>query len=258
MSAPIGTASSAGDGTGRASDDVAPARPHVAAVSHRPSEAESPVASAPDATREVELLRRAQAGDRAAFGQFVVATQDRLYTVLVRLVGDRDEARELAQESYLRALSHLDSFRHSAAPYTWLYRIAVNLAVTRLRKVRRQRTFTLPDAGGDRASAADRPDQVMERRERDRQVVAALGRLDAEFRAILVMRDVDGLDYKDISDVLELPLGTVKSRIFRARLALREELIRLGYGTATGTNRPATVETPRGMSGGAGSGGGAG
>lgn len=257
MSAPIGTASSAGDGAGPVRDDVAPARPHSPAVSHRPVEATTPRTPTSDASREVELLRRAQTGDRGAFGQFVVATQDRLYTVLVRLVGDRDEARELAQEAYLRALSHLDSFRHSAAPYTWLYRIAVNLAVARLRKVRRQRTFTLADAGLDRVSATDRPDEAMEKRERDRHVVAALGRLDAEFRAILVMRDVDGLDYKDISDVLELPLGTVKSRIFRARLALREELLRLGYGTAPTANKPPTVESPKGISGGAGTAGGA-
>lgn len=179
--------------------------------------------------RESDLLRRAQAGDRPAFGQFVLATQDRLYNLLVRIVGDREEARELAQDAYLKALLALPGFRNSAAPYTWLYRIAVNLAIARLRKVRRHRVFSLDAphaavAGG--GVHGDDPGSQALARERQRQVVAALGRLDSEYRAVLVMRDVEGLDYKDISDVLELPLGTVKSRIFRARLALREELSR--------------------------------
>lgn len=183
----------------------------------------------PVADSEEALLRRAQEGDRPAFGQFVTSTQDRLYTLLVRIVGDRDEARELAQEAYLKALAALSSFRGSAAPYTWLYRIAVNLAVARLRKVRRQRTFSL-DGGtapsSNLTSSVETPEAAVLRREQEKYVVAALGRLDSEYRAVLVMRDVDGLDYKEISDVLELPLGTVKSRLFRARLALREEINR--------------------------------
>jgi RNA polymerase sigma-70 factor (ECF subfamily) len=178
------------------------------------------------AAREVESIRRAQAGDRAAFGDFVQLTQDRLFTLLVRIMGDREEARELAQEAYLKALMGLPEFRASAAPYTWLYRIAVNLAIGRLRKVRRHRHFSL-DLAQDRASdATPAPDEAALRRERNQQVLSALGRLDSEYRAVLVMRDVDGLDYRDISDVLELPIGTVKSRIFRARLALREELLK--------------------------------
>lgn len=190
----------------------------------RPLDDASPAANG-SAAREAETLRRAQAGDRAAFGDFVHLTQDRLYTVLVRIMGDREEARELAQESYLKALLGLPGFRNNAAPYTWLYRIAVNLAIGRLRKVRRQRTFSLDAASIDRpAQPSLGPESVVLDRERNQQVLAALGRLDSEYRAVLVMRDIDGLEYKEISDVLELPIGTVKSRIFRARLALRDEL----------------------------------
>jgi RNA polymerase sigma-70 factor (ECF subfamily) len=186
-------------------------------------------------------LRRAKSGDRAAFAQFVLASQDRLFTVLLRIVGDRDEARELAQDTYLRALQAISTFRGASSPYTWLYRIGVNLAIARLRKVRRQRTFSLdhptprghhsahdagPASNDLRDEHAEDPAAAVMRHERDRQVLLALGRLDAEYRAVLVMRDVDDMDYKEISDVLELPLGTVKSRLFRARLALREELNR--------------------------------
>lgn len=206
-------------------------------------------------TEELELVRRAQDGDRAAFGAFVVATQDRLYTVLVRIIGDREEARELAQETYLKAFSSLASFRGDSAPYTWLYRIAVNLAIARLRKVRRHRVFSLDSAstsaaaggGGGIGSAARGtdpqlgPDAHALAAEQARQVVAALGRLDSEYRTVLVLRDVDQLDYREIADVLQLPIGTVKSRLFRARLSLREELQRYMTGDP---RRPAPPSDP--------------
>lgn len=215
-------------------------QPEPAMGGHAPSASEENMErgaggeSAADA--ELKLLKDAQAGDRGAFGEFVLSTQDRLYTVLVRIVGDREEARELAQETYLKALAALSKFRGASAGYTWLYRIGVNLAIARLRKVRRQRTFSLdaaqPGAHGasgtriDRAADGEGPAEMVETQERSREVLAALGRLDSEYRAVLVMRDIDGLDYKDISEVLGLPLGTVKSRLFRARLALRDELNR--------------------------------
>ena len=189
---------------------------------------------------DVALLQKAQKGDRGAYGQIILLYQDRLYNAVLRLVGDREEARELTQEAFTRGLMKLDSFRGEASPYTWLFRIAVNLAISQLRKVQRTRVFSLdrPSANGqghqdDQASGlADRmardrsesPPQRAERRERDEAVLAALGRLDAEYRAVLVMRDIEGFDYQQMADVLGLPLGTLKSRLFRARLALRDEL----------------------------------
>src|SRR5947209_6040798 len=161
---------------------------------------------------------------------------------MLRLVGDREAARELAQEAFTRGLASLSSYRGDAAPYTWLFRIAVNLAISQLRKVQRQRVFSLdpllnPSHGGgrnnDQATAlldrmardkGETPPQKLERRERDQAVLAALGKLDAEYRAVLVMRDIEGFDYQQMADVLGLPLGTLKSRLFRARLALRDEL----------------------------------
>jgi RNA polymerase sigma-70 factor, ECF subfamily len=193
---------------------------------------------------DVEMLRQAQAGDRGAYGQLVVLYQDRLYNAIVRLVGDRDEALELTQETFTRGLIKIDTFRGDASPYTWLFRIAVNLAISQLRKVGRNRVFSLdrPSRNGwgrggtdddDQAAGmldqvtqdrTEAPPQRVERRERDGVVLAALGRLDAEYRAVLVMRDIEGFDYQQMADVLGLPLGTLKSRLFRARLALRDEL----------------------------------
>jgi RNA polymerase sigma-70 factor, ECF subfamily len=197
---------------------------------------------------DVALLQRAQAGDRGAYGQIVLLYQDRLYNAVLRLVGDHEEARELTQDAFTRGLEKLDTFRGDAAPYTWLFRIAVNLGISQIRKVQRQRTFSLDrpsvngngrNAGGgrdaddqasglvDRVSQDRRepgPAEQVENRERDQAVLTALGRLDAEYRAVLVMRDIEGFDYQQMADVLGLPLGTLKSRLFRARLALRDEL----------------------------------
>ena len=200
----------------------------------------------PPAMRENDLLQRAQHGDRAAYGQIVILYQDRLYNALLRMVGDPEEARELTQEAFTRGLIKLDSFRGDASPYTWLFRIGVNLAISQLRKVQRHRVFSLDrpssngngkhhgaDSGDDQASGLlermkDRssatPADAVEKREQNEQVMAALGRIDPEYRAVLVMRDIEGFDYQQMADVLGLPLGTLKSRLFRARLALRDEL----------------------------------
>ena len=195
-------------------------------------------------TTDDDLFRKAQAGDRGAYGQIAVRYQHRLYNAIVRMIGDREEARELTQETLVRGLSKIESFRGESQPYTWLFRIAVNLSISRLRKVQRRRTFSLnapgrnngrASRGGDDDQAAGlvervrsheqaAPDEQAEHRERGEQVVAALGRLDPEYRAVLVMRDIEGFDYQQMADVLGLPLGTLKSRLFRARLALRDEL----------------------------------
>lgn len=196
----------------------------------------------PDAGGESDdqLMRRAKSGERGAYGQIVIRHQDRLYNAILRMVGDREEARDLTQEAFMRGLAKLDLFRGDAQPYTWLFRIAVNLVISKLRKDQRRRTFSLdrPASGGDtggrastlidrisqdRSSGATPADQL-ENRERSEQVFAAMGRLDTEYRAVLVMRDVEGFDYQQMADILDLPLGTLKSRLFRARLALRDQL----------------------------------
>lgn len=192
-------------------------------------------AAADAAAREAELFGLARGGDRGAFGQLAIRTQDRLYTAVVRMVGDREEARELTQEAFTRALAGLNDFRGESGWYTWVFRIGMNLALTHLRKVQRRRTFSLDAArpGSDQASGlADRlaspgstPDEIAEKREKREKVLACLGELDAEQRALLVLRDIDGMDYQQMADVLGVPLGTLKSKLFRARLALREKVL---------------------------------
>jgi RNA polymerase sigma-70 factor (ECF subfamily) len=205
------------------------------------TEAVKAVQADAETARALALLSRARGGDRGSFGQIVVLYQDRLYNAVVRLVGDRDEAAELTQEAFTRGLASLDTFRGEAGPYTWLFRIAVNLSISRLRKVHRHRVFSLDRPASKNGQSTRHEDQAsglmervresspgpaaqLEQRERAEQVVAALGRIDPEYRAVLIMRDVEGFDYQQMADVLALPLGTLKSRLFRARIALRDEL----------------------------------
>jgi len=192
--------------------------------------------------RETALFLKARAGDRSAYGQVVLLYQDRLFNALLRMLGETEEARELTQEAFTRGLEKIETFRGESSPYTWIFRIGMNLAISSLRRSQRARTFSLDgtSSGGngmhrhdDQAAALvdrvasntdEQPPQVAERRERHQMVLDALSRLDAEYRAVLVMRDVEGFDYQQMADVLGLPLGTLKSRLFRARLALRDEL----------------------------------
>jgi RNA polymerase sigma-70 factor (ECF subfamily) len=184
----------------------------------------------PDAAEEQALFGRARLGDTAAYGELARRLQGRLYNGVLRLMGDRDEAAEIVQEALLKGLQKMATHRGESGPYTWLFRIAMNLGLSRLRQVRRRRTFTLGAAAyrGDgvagRADEAEGPGAALDRRDRDAFVLAALGRIDAEHRALIVMRDLEGFDYQQMAALMEVPLGTLKSRLFRARAALRAEL----------------------------------
>lgn len=178
-------------------------------------------------------MRRAAAGDRQAFAQVALAWQDRIYNAMKKMTGNEHDAADLTQETFVKALDHLSSFRSESSAYTWLFRIAMNLAATRARQIERRHTVAAgqlasrgePDDLLDRQThRGDLPEQTAENHERDQQVMAALGRLPEDQRSLLVLRDVEGMEYQQIADVLAVPLGTLKSRLFRARLALKGEL----------------------------------
>jgi RNA polymerase sigma-70 factor, ECF subfamily len=158
---------------------------------------------------ESDLMTRAARGDRAAFAQIMLIHQDRLFNALFRLVGDGDEAAQLAQETFSRGLDRAGESDESISPYVKLLRIALSLAVVSLRRSRRNRSFT---------AAADLADPS------HHAVAEAMGRLDIDYRAALVLRDIDGMDDLEMSVLLDLPPAAVRSRLFRARLALRDEL----------------------------------
>jgi len=179
------------------------------------------------------LVRQIQSGQLHAFTELVGKYQDRIFNTCWRICGHQEDARDLTQEVFLKALESIDGFRGKSAFYTWIYRIAVNMSLSHKRRARTRGTLSLSIDNNDDSQAADLlemmgdpdavdPAQESESRETNQRVAAALLELDGEHRCVLVLRDVEGLAYQDIADVLELAVGTVKSRIFRARLALRK------------------------------------
>ena len=170
------------------------------------------------------LIDSTLAGKTAAFGQLVLKYQDRLFHTIVHLVGSPDDALDIVQEAFVQAFVKLDSFQRASAFYTWLYRIAFNVAVTqsRRRKSRGERVREI--ANHEPADPRVGPVHELEREERARQVRQALAVLSEEHRVVLVLREIDGCCYETIAEVLDLPIGTVRSRLHRARLQLREQL----------------------------------
>lgn len=178
---------------------------------------------------EMELVARARGGDVAAFTALVRRYENRVYNLAFRMLGDADDAADVAQETFLAAYEGLGRFRAESALYTWLYRIAVNKALSRRRAKSSRREFVPADDPSPLLTAASRfqtPDEVAEEKERAVIVQDAISRLPGDLRAVVILKDIEGLEYEEIAGVLELALGTVKSRLHRARLSLRETLAR--------------------------------
>jgi RNA polymerase sigma-70 factor (ECF subfamily) len=175
---------------------------------------------------DAPLIEATLAGDSAAFGQLVGRYQDRLYNSLVRVLGSAEDARDITQDAFVQAYTKLRSFRGSSAFYTWLYRIAFNLAMSHARKLRPTASLDRVKASGYEAVDGEAtPETALSQREQVDMVHAALAGLCAEYRQILVLRELEGCRYDEIAEILELPAGTVRSRLFRARLQLREQLL---------------------------------
>jgi RNA polymerase sigma-70 factor (ECF subfamily) len=172
------------------------------------------------------LIDETLAGRSASFGLLVQKYQDRLYHAVVHVLGSREDARDVVQEACVQAFVKLDSFRRSSAFYTWLYRIALNMASSRRRRMRPTVSVeqTREATGDDPVDDGPSPDSFLEQDERARQVRRALATLSEEHRTILVLREMDGCCYETIAEMLDLPVGTVRSRLHRARLQLRNEL----------------------------------
>lgn len=175
---------------------------------------------------DAQLIDEALAGDSAAFGHLVVKYQDRLYNTLVHVVGSPEAARDAVQDALVQAYVKLDTFERASAFYTWLYRIAFNMAISRRR--REKPTVSVEHArevlGQEPADRGNPPEARMEREERACQVQAGLAKLSEEHRSILILREIDDCSYEQIAEILELPIGTIRSRLHRARLQLRDQL----------------------------------
>src|SRR5262249_13671957 len=175
------------------------------------------------------LIAACLEGDTAAFSILVRRYQDRLYNTVYRLLDNAEDAQDVVQEAFLHAYQSLDSFKGDSLFFTWLYRIAVNSAIS----LRRKRRVVLSIDGvrnGEMGveppdpSEVSRPRHGLEQQEQERRVHRALARLSPEHRAVLVMKDMEGQKYEWMAEVLQVPIGTIRSRLHRARLELRELL----------------------------------
>ena len=185
---------------------------------------------------EQELVARAKGGDTDAFAQLVEQNQNRIYSLALRMVGSPEDAADLAQEAFFSAWRGLEHFQGEAAFSTWLYRLTSNACIDFLRREKRKRaaggvlslddteegaTLDLPDYEAD-------PHRRLEREEVRETIERGMAALSPEHRKVLSLREISGLSYAEIADILGLEEGTVKSRIARARLALRKKLLEYG------------------------------
>ena len=175
---------------------------------------------------DAQLIREALDGDSSSFGELVTRHQDRLYNTMVHVVGSAEDARDVVQDAFVQAFVKLETFKSNAAFYTWLYRIAFNLGISHLR--RKKPTVSIDkiqeDTGGEPAGTDDAPGDRIEQQERADQVREALARLSEEHRSVLVLREMEDRTYEEISVILEVPVGTVRSRLHRGRTQMRDQL----------------------------------
>jgi RNA polymerase sigma-70 factor (ECF subfamily) len=185
---------------------------------------------------ERQLVEAAQRGDQEAFEALVVRYQDRIFRLVQRLVSGTEAVEDIAQEVFIRAYRSLRDFKGEASFYTWIYKIAVNLC-RNFYRTRARRPGTEPldenDAGGFE-SAGPTPEEEVFRREFWEQLRRGLDELPAEQREAVVCCDLEGMSYEEMADVLAVPIGTVRSRIFRGRRALQQHLAAFQAGRPGG------------------------
>jgi len=196
-----------------------------------PSSQESFPGSA-EAELEKELIRRCMGGDQEAFSVLIAQNQARLYHVVFRLLRDAEESRDILQESFLNAYLNLAKFQGHSRFSTWLYRIAVNAAISHRRK-RRPLGTGLEEQGGEALQEAiastrspvEGPHTRLDTEERRTLLMETLDRLSLEHRSVLILKDIDNLKYETIAEILSVPIGTVRSRLNRARAELRQKYL---------------------------------
>lgn len=200
-----------------------------------------------------ELVERAKRGDQEAFEQLVLDNQNKVYALALRLVNDREEAADLAQEAFVKAWQGLASFQGESSFSTWVYRLTTNLCIDYIRKQKRREgvaaSVSLDDETSGWAEPADResdPQLVLEKSERGAALARGLEKLPDWQRRALVLRELSGLSYQEIGEALDIDLGTVKSRIARARLNLRKILLEDGNFFDTPPSKPSKDKNERG------------
>jgi len=189
---------------------------------------------------EEKLIERLRRRDEAAFNELVRLYEAKIFHLVFRMLGDREEARDVAQEVFITVFKSIDGFRGDSKLSTWLYRVAANHCKNRIKYLGRRAKGSkteltevtehgaVESATMETSSKIHRPDDLVEGMQTEQLVRKALGELDEEQRELVVLRDVENLSYEEIQRITGLPEGTVKSRLHRARLALQKRVAELG------------------------------
>lgn len=183
---------------------------------------------------DIGLVERCRQGISDAFDELVLEYQKKVFNVAYRLLNNYDEANDIAQEVFVRAYKNIGGFRKESSIFTWLYRITVNLSMNRLKVLNRERKRlnSLDDPVSTEEGEVKKeisangplPSDILVQKERSELIQKALISLDDEFRIILVLRDIEGLSYEEIARILKINVGTVKSRLHRGRMMLKDKL----------------------------------
>jgi RNA polymerase sigma-70 factor (ECF subfamily) len=187
-----------------------------------------------DAT-DSELVTRVLGGDKNAYRPLVERYQNRIHALVYGMLRDAEEARDITQNAFIKAYQNLASFRIESSFYTWLYRIAMNLAIDQCRMVKRRRTSSFEESSASRDDDGqilelhhtDSPHKALQRKQTQERIFAAMEDLTEEQREVVLLREVEGLSYKEIAEAMGIPEGTVMSRLFYARKKLQTSLTAL-------------------------------
>ena len=184
-----------------------------------------------DAATDRDIVQRVISGDVDAFGVLVKRYQDRIFSAVRNYLSNPDDAMDVTQETMVKAYSKLNSFDANSAFYTWLYRIAVNTAIDSLRRKQSRPADSLDDSRYSESGFEPRskdpntdPQKVVAAREQAEMIRSAIGKLSHKLRSVLVLYDIEGMSQEEVAQILKIPVGTVKSRVSRARGELRKIL----------------------------------
>ncbi len=180
-----------------------------------------------DMLDENEIIKRARDGDEKAFEYIVKKYQNRVANLIFKIIGDQDIVEDLTQEVFLRVMESLKDYKFGSAIYTWIYRITVNICIDEIRKRQRSRAYSLDNilSQNPKSEPSYSPvERTFERREMREIIENAISKLPTEYKTVIVLREFEDLSYEEIAKILKIRVGTVKSRIFRARKLLAEYL----------------------------------
>lgn len=182
-----------------------------------------------------QFISKAKQGDMAAFEELILQHEKMVYNVALRMMNHSEDAKDISQEVFIKAYRNISNFDERSTFSTWIYRITTNTCIDEMRKRKGKQTFSLDNEfEGEKsnwkrevADDADTPEKSILKKEEKNEILMAMEGVSEEYKMVFILRDIQGLSYEEISDILDLTLGTVKSRISRARKNIKEEIYKI-------------------------------